>query len=972
MKPAKKILAFCLFFVFFLAFFLLRPIPVRAEESVTWNNVQDIAVGQTLSFDVLVQWTIPASYCLTYSTPTGGTGVLDTKSGEEGNLWLYGTYGPPPTNGTGIHTFYVRRNTYEDCTVNSAIIDSTTINVYAAPSPTSTPTPTTPPTPTPTISTVCEKQPEIGIVSGAWDAYGFGVTTNTTTQFKVIDPTPVTGATYWWKFGNTAWLKSNVEINNVTKNYSFSAPGDYTLSVGYNYDTEGNPNSGGIIRVCGPYNALGDKPPVARVYNNCGDATFDNGKNLSVSSGESTSTCGTPAAGGCVGGAVYSIAYGGSGPPGLYGRWGYFGASTTRIGSTSWKEITVTSGGGLAGPDFAAYPPVFGFKGSTDGFGSTCFRLESTANTSAFLNLGSGTIYCRSGSCVSAPTGEHDSHIVSLEVVSGSCKIYSEYNNEYRCQLKATADMSKPATYRLGAITGGSVVKVAEDTYAEQGSAEFEWEDINNSFSNPRSISFVPSESGALEKISLKLRRLGAGTTWVNMKVALENDCWSDACDIPPAITGVGGERAEAGAKIYYAQSYQSPSSGDWFVFYFTGSRPTVTANTWYRIYVETSSGQNSTTTPPQWHKRVISSGQAQGTHRTYEVYIRENGQSGGTMIENPSGNPLSGICDTITPCYVWWRPAYSGSHLLAVDLLNTNPSRVYSPDSVGKRTTTAFTTYNVTVPSPTPTPTSGPWFQTRGGDVHSSGDISSPIPSPAPNRNFSRDLAGYPGVVSYGGMNASFLPAGSVSTRGWLANDIFTSTFSYSYFSQKLSGLSSNPLSCSESGCTVPTNSGLYTSTGPVNINTSWTVLTNTKLILLINGDLNIGPSVTINVPYGSFLAFIVNGNINISGGVGDKTTGTFTAINAHLQGIYLAEGVIDTYEPQPVGVGSGFRLVAAGSFFARQGFRLERDLKNDIPPAINNASYPAELFIFRPDLIINAPSTLFSSSFSWREVAP
>ncbi|MFZ5366180.1 MAG: hypothetical protein ACOZBZ_02705, partial [Patescibacteria group bacterium] len=59
-------------------------------------------------------------------------------------------------------------------------------------------------------------------------------------------------------------------------------------------------------------------------------------------------------------------------------------------------------------------------------------------------------------------------------------------------------------------------------------------------------------------------------------------------------------------------------------------------------------------------------------------------------------------------------------------------------------------------------------------------------------------------------------------------------------------------------------------------------------------------------------------------------------------------------------------------GLFYAKGGFALQRDLKNDPEATIQNSNTPAELFIFRPDLVLNAPRQLWSSKMSWLEVAP
>jgi hypothetical protein len=57
---------------------------------------------------------------------------------------------------------------------------------------------------------------------------------------------------------------------------------------------------------------------------------------------------------------------------------------------------------------------------------------------------------------------------------------------------------------------------------------------------------------------------------------------------------------------------------------------------------------------------------------------------------------------------------------------------------------------------------------------------------------------------------------------------------------------------------------------------------------------------------------------------------------------------------------------LVLSGNLYGLLGFDLHRNLKAD------NDTTPAELFIFRPDFIVNMPEVLFSASYSWQEIVP
>ncbi|MDP3955595.1 MAG: carboxypeptidase-like regulatory domain-containing protein [bacterium] len=268
------------------------------------------------------------------------------------------------------------------------------------------------------------------------------------------------------------------------------------------------------------------------------------------------------------------------------------------------------------------------------------------------------------------------------------------------------------------------------------------------------------------------------------------------------------------------------------------------------------------------------------------------------------------------------------------------------------------------------------PWFQTQGGDVHSQQNIYSKIPSLL-NTYFSLDQYSYPGVVSYGGSSASF-GLTPVSTRGWRPNSSLTfAKYNYDYFYKRLGAPTVDDFSCG-SGCPTPPLgvTTAYYSADSVTIdrNNSWTIPANTKVMVLVNGDLNISLNPNnrrITVPVGSFLGFFVKGNINIDSAIGNKQTGY--DVQPFLEGVYIVDGVIDTYASDLQGLGSGRRLIGAGIFYAKGGVLLKRELKsNPDPLAMQNSNTPAELFIFRPDLVMNSPRELWTGNLNWIEVAP
>lgn len=327
-----------------------------------------------------------------------------------------------------------------------------------------------------------------------------------------------------------------------------------------------------------------------------------------------------------------------------------------------------------------------------------------------------------------------------------------------------------------------------------------------------------------------------------------------------------------------------------------------------------------------------------------------------GVVTINPTSTSTPSYSTTVTP-------VYEGSTTLSGKVY-LNPGPFLGCECQGSGCT------QITVQPPYG------WFQTQAGDVHGQGNIQSMIPLTATDLNFSMDsdyTPVYPGVVSYGGGSEPLLGRGVVSSKGWVANSSFPPPFKYTY--DQLYKKLDSPTTAFDCGSSSPPNTGFYLANNPVGgeclINKNLDFGTR-KVVVFVDGTLKIDSPAQIKVSSGGFLAFIVKGDIKISGQIGSKTTGPFTGTNAHIQGIYIADGTIDTYYDKPAGTGSGFRLVVGGLFYAKNGFNLKRDLKNEAGATIKNSDTPAELFIFRPDLVVNTPKELRISSMSWQEVAP
>jgi hypothetical protein len=233
-------------------------------------------------------------------------------------------------------------------------------------------------------------------------------------------------------------------------------------------------------------------------------------------------------------------------------------------------------------------------------------------------------------------------------------------------------------------------------------------------------------------------------------------------------------------------------------------------------------------------------------------------------------------------------------------------------------------------------------WFQVQGGDVHADGNINSPVPA---TLNFMENPQG---VVSFGG-SGSF----GEGAPNWQVQDssIDLSAFNYNYFSSHIA-TTDFPCNPSESSCWANLGSGNYQYSGTMNMPGSTININSRTIVVLVNGGLNINEK--IRVADDAFLAFIVNGSINIDGDV------TETGINPALEGIYFSQGTIATGE-------SDKEFVGKGIFAAQGGFNLQRDLGDT-----DNQTTPAETFIFDPRLLVEMPEALQKATMSWTEIAP
>ncbi|MDZ4246168.1 MAG: hypothetical protein U1D67_03505, partial [Dehalococcoidia bacterium] len=268
------------------------------------------------------------------------------------------------------------------------------------------------------------------------------------------------------------------------------------------------------------------------------------------------------------------------------------------------------------------------------------------------------------------------------------------------------------------------------------------------------------------------------------------------------------------------------------------------------------------------------------------------------------------------------------------------------------------------------------PWFQTMGGDVFASGgDIDNRIPGGAVYPYFSLDKDNIPGYPPYPGVvltsgTADFGPNfnkyDAVSSRKWLVEGesySFTERYDYNYLYRRISG--SETINSLENTPTSPRWRGLN---GSFLVTGDLTVLSGTvvvggnsgteKVVVFVTGDLTINGKIKRGAsgPQKNFVAFIVQGNINIDGGVYDDPGAPA------IEGIYLANGKISTgnnpADPR--------QLYARGLFIAWDGFDFQRTYRGP------GESQPAEVFEYDVDLVMDAPGGFLNTPLVWTEIAP
>ena len=246
-------------------------------------------------------------------------------------------------------------------------------------------------------------------------------------------------------------------------------------------------------------------------------------------------------------------------------------------------------------------------------------------------------------------------------------------------------------------------------------------------------------------------------------------------------------------------------------------------------------------------------------------------------------------------------------------------------------------------------------WWQTKGGNVHSQASINVDIP-PGLTQQLSLTDNGAVGVITSGEI------IGNDLTDTWrYPNTPFNFTdnpIDYQFFWLQAGGPNVANIPSTISAGDLDTDGVYYSNTNVTLDNTEWNNF-NYQAVVFVKGNLTIPENQTINLENDKFLAFVVSGDINIS-------TGHLVPNNSEidLQAVFIANGNINIIGEEDLQfVGQG---VFAAGVDGSGNVTFNRDL------GIDNNLYPPVLFIWDPELILNAPQILMQNSTNWHEVPP
>lgn len=254
-------------------------------------------------------------------------------------------------------------------------------------------------------------------------------------------------------------------------------------------------------------------------------------------------------------------------------------------------------------------------------------------------------------------------------------------------------------------------------------------------------------------------------------------------------------------------------------------------------------------------------------------------------------------------------------------------------------------------------------WWQTGGGDVYANSYITSKLPvTELLSKNIGGDTSG---VVTYGNsisLSGEDDELTHVSPTNWLVKTTYPSEnnkVNYQYVRSLVDDkINTTPPLITNIPDNTEAGEFYYEYSNSQTVSQVILVRPNQKFIIFVNGTLTITQK--IHIAPGGFLAFIVKGPIIIdpSLGFGSGYVKADTLVDAQLDGLYLTDDTFST------GI-SNKQLTGKGMFIA-SSFMLQRSLD-----AVNR-QYPAQVFIYDPELLFTMPVSIMTSKVKWSEALP
>ena len=169
--------------------------------------------------------------------------------------------------------------------------------------------------------------------------------------------------------------------------------------------------------------------------------------------------------------------------------------------------------------------------------------------------------------------------------------------------------------------------------------------------------------------------------------------------------------------------------------------------------------------------------------------------------------------------------------------------------------------------------------------------------------------------------------------------------------------------------------NTEVYAKTGDLTVAPSSQWIVSGKKVLFIDGNVTIdgtgvGPFITVGTD--SFFAIIATGNITFSQDIGETMSeGQVPSTATQIEGVFVADGILTVEDNDDIDAIDRV-FVGAGTFVGWSGISLPRDFETEANPSTSTInSYAAtDVFVFRPDFILNAPELMKRSTFTWREI--